>query len=133
MTTEPKNVLGGPLAPCSDAPRTGFYRTGDCRTGAEDEGEHIVCVEVNEAFLTFSKAHGNDLTTPRPELGFPGLQPGDRWCVCAGRWLEAYVVGLAPPLVLEATEASFGRLVEAEVLRRYALRQPGEMGGAAHE
>jgi uncharacterized protein (DUF2237 family) len=116
-----KNVLGGELEPCSSSPVTGFYRTGDCRTGPEDIGEHTVCAEVTEAFLEFSKSHGNDLSTPQPEFGFAGLQPGDRWCVCALRWLEAYQMGLAPPIVPEATHESLLRFVEVDVLKRYGV------------
>jgi uncharacterized protein (DUF2237 family) len=124
----PLNLLGGELQACSQSPRTGFYRTGDCRTGPEDIGEHTVCAEVTDAFLRFSESHGNDLTTPRPEYGFPGLKPGDRWCVCAGRWVEAYAVGLAPPIVLEATHESLARLVEPEVLRYGVPNPSGESG-----
>lgn len=122
-----RNVLGGALEPCSVDPVTGFYRTGDCRTGPEDTGEHTVCAEVTEAFLAFSVAHGNDLSTPRPEFGFPGLKPGDRWCVCAARWMEAFVVGLAPPLVLEATHESLLKRIEKEVLDLYGVT--GASGG----
>jgi uncharacterized protein (DUF2237 family) len=116
-----RNVLGGPLVECSARPLTGFYRTGDCSTGPEDAGEHTVCAVVNDAFLAFSRAHGNDLSTPRPEFGFPGLKPGDRWCVCASRWLEAFAVGLAPPIVLEATHESLLEKLEREVVMRYGV------------
>jgi len=101
-----KNVLGGELVACSGDPVTGFYRNGCCDTGSEDRGLHVVCAEMSEAFLTFSVARGNDLVTPRPEFGFPGLQPGDRWCLCAGRWKEALEAGVAPPVVLAATHVS---------------------------
>lgn len=101
---ESRNVRGGALAPCSLAPRTGFYRNGCCDTGPEDRGSHTVCAIVNAEFLAFSKTAGNDLSTPRPEYGFPGLKPGDRWCLCAPRWQEALEAGAAPPVVLDATE-----------------------------
>lgn len=100
------NVLGGRLINCSTAPMTGFHRDGCCRTGPEDRGSHTVCARVTAAFLAFSAAHGNDLSTPRPEFDFPGLQPGDQWCLCAPRWQEAFLAGAAPPVVLAATEAS---------------------------
>lgn len=100
---QPRNVLGGRLIPCSVDPLTGFYRTGSCESGEEDVGCHAVCAEVTEEFLAFSAAAGNDLSTPRPEYGFPGLMPGDRWCVCAARWKEAYDAGVAPPVILKAT------------------------------
>ncbi len=99
-----RNVLGGPLLTCSVAPLTGFYRTGCCDTGPEDRGRHTVCAVVTEAFLRFSRERGNDLSTPRPEFGFEGLRDGDRWCLCAARWQEAHLAGVAPPVVLEATE-----------------------------
>ena len=101
-----KNVIGTALEPCSRDPVTGFYRSGCCETGPEDRGVHVVCAVMTEAFLAFSTAQGNDLATPHPEWGFPGLQPGDRWCLCAGRWREAYDAGVAPPVVLEATHVS---------------------------
>jgi len=101
-----KNVLGSELEPCSNNPVTGFYRNGCCDTGSEDVGVHIVCAEMTESFLVFSREAGNDLSTPRPEFGFAGLQPGDRWCLCADRWLEAFEANAAPPVVLEATHAS---------------------------
>ncbi|OYX77432.1 MAG: hypothetical protein B7Y82_08300 [Sphingomonadales bacterium 32-65-25] len=100
-----KNVLGGPLLPCSLEPLTGWYRDGCCNTDAADQGLHTVCAVMTEEFLAFSKSAGNDLSTPRPEYGFPGLNPGDRWCLCAGRWEEARVAGFAPEVVLEATHA----------------------------
>jgi hypothetical protein len=98
-----KNVLGGPLIPCSMEPLTGWYRDGCCNTDAADTGLHTVCAVMTEEFLAFSQSAGNDLSTPRPEYGFPGLGPGDRWCLCAGRWEEARVAGFAPEVVLEAT------------------------------
>ena len=97
------NVLGGRLAPCSDGPVTGFYRTGCCDTGPGDFGSHTVCVVMTDSFLAFSMAAGNDLSTPRPEFDFPGLRPGDRWCLCAPRWQEAFAAGCAPDVVLEAS------------------------------
>lgn len=111
-----KNVLGGELEPCSADPLTGFFRDACCNTGPEDVGSHTVCCVVTEAFLAFSRTCGNDLSTPRPEYGFPGLKPGDRWCVCAARWAEAYDAGVAPPVVLEATHEAALHLVELEAL-----------------
>ena len=99
------NVLAGPLATCSTDPLTGWKRDGCCDTDAADRGLHVVCAVVTAEFLAFSAEVGNDLSTPRPEYGFPGLSPGDRWCLCAGRWEEARVAGFAPPVVLEATHA----------------------------
>jgi hypothetical protein len=98
-----KNVLGGELEPCSLEPLTGFYRDGCCHTGPEDIGSHTVCVEVDAAFLAFSRSRGNDLTTPQPAYRFPGLEPGDRWCLVAARWMEAWEAGCAPPVFLRAT------------------------------
>ncbi|HSG90275.1 MAG TPA: DUF2237 domain-containing protein [Pseudomonadales bacterium] len=115
-----RNVLGGVLAPCSMAPLTGYFRDGCCHTDATDIGRHVVCAEVTEAFLDFSLARGNDLVTPRPEFGFEGLAPGDRWCLCAARWLEAQQAGVAPLVVLAATHVSTLELVPIELLRRYA-------------
>ncbi|MEO1121181.1 MAG: DUF2237 domain-containing protein, partial [Pseudomonadota bacterium] len=94
------NVLGAPLEPCSTAPLTGFFRNGCCDTGPMDQGMHTVCAVVTDAFLTFSKSRGNDLSTPRPEYGFDGLKEGDRWCLCAMRWVEAYEAGVAPKVIL---------------------------------
>ena len=116
-----RNVLGGVLLPCSVAPLTGFYRDGCCNTGPEDLGLHVVCVEVTAGFLAFSRGRGNDLSTPRPEYGFPGLAPGDRWCLCAARWEEARLAGLAPPVLLEATHEAALSIVRIEDLRQHAL------------
>ena len=101
-----KNVLGTTLRTCSRNPLTGFFRNGCCETDGEDAGEHTACVRVTAPFLEFSKQAGNDLSTPRPEFGFLGLNPGDQWCVCAARWVEAYKAGVIAPLVLEATHES---------------------------
>ena len=111
-------MLGQPLEPCSMQPRTGFFRTGCCETDDTDVGRHVVCVEMTAEFLAFSTSRGNDLSTPRP--GFPGLQPGDRWCVCAARWQEALDAGVAPPVVLAATHESTTEIVEREDLLQYA-------------
>ncbi|MGI9601722.1 MAG: DUF2237 family protein [Acidimicrobiales bacterium] len=100
-----RNVLGTELESCSTDPMTGFTRNGCCETNAQDEGVHTVCAIVTADFLAFSAEAGNDLSTPRPEFGFPGLVPGDQWCLCAPRWAEAYEAGVAPPVVLEATHA----------------------------
>jgi len=115
------NVLGGPLLPCSVAPLTGFFRDGCCNTGPEDVGLHVVCVEVTADFLAFSQARGNDLLTPIPEYGFPGLKPGDRWCLCAARWEEARRAGLAPPVLLEATHVAALEVCALDHLKAHAL------------
>lgn len=121
MTREPdENVVGGALLPCSNDPVTGFYRDGCCATGPEDVGSHTVCSVLTADFLEFSRRAGNDLSTPRPEWGFPGLEPGDRWCVCAERWLEAYDAGHAPPVVLGATHRRALDVVPIELLTRHA-------------
>jgi len=99
------NVLGTRLVPCSYDPLTGFFRDGCCNTDAHDQGSHVVCATVTQAFLDFSRLQGNDLATPRPEYRFAGLKPGDRWCLCAMRWKQAYEEGVAPPVVLESTHA----------------------------
>jgi uncharacterized protein (DUF2237 family) len=117
----PRNVLGGLLRPCSERPLTGFYRDGCCNTGEDDAGMHVTCVEVTAEFLEFSKSRGNDLTTPRPEFGFPGLQPGDRWCLCAARWMEAAEAGIAPRIVLAATHEAMLDYAPLSILKRYAL------------
>ncbi len=114
------NVLGEPLTTCSDNPRTGWYRSGCCETDPEDRGAHTVCAVMTAEFLAFSKSRGNDLSTPRPEFEFPGLKPGDRWCLCAARWVEAYQAGVAPRLVLAATHQRTLQYAPLEVLRPYA-------------
>jgi uncharacterized protein len=114
------NVKGGALAPCSDEPVTGFYRNGCCDTGPDDMGMHTVCAVMTEAFLVYSKLAGNDLSTPRPEVGFPGLRAGDRWCLCVGRWREALAAGVAPPVVLEATHEEALAVVPLDDLERHA-------------
>lgn len=121
IETQERNVLGGPLAACSLAPRTGFFRDGCCRTGPDDLGAHVVCALVTTQFLEFTAARGNDLSTPRPELDFPGLKPGDRWCLCALRWREALDAGVAPPVVLEATHERALAVVPLERLREHAV------------
>lgn len=118
----PKNVLGGELQPCGLDPVTGFYRDGCCNTSAEDFGRHTVCAVMTEPFLVFSSERGNDLSTPRPEFRFPGLKPGDRWCVCAGRWREAADAGVAPPVVLEATHEKALELLALADLEYHALQ-----------
>ncbi|NBW97029.1 MAG: DUF2237 domain-containing protein [Planctomycetia bacterium] len=116
-----RNVLGGPLIPCSHEPLTGFFRDGCCRTGQADEGVHTVCSVMTADFLEFTVAAGNDLVTPRPEWNFPGLVAGDRWCLCAARWLEAARAGRAPPVVLEATHEKSLDVVPFELLRKNAV------------
>lgn len=115
------NVLGGPLLPCSEKPVTGFFRDGCCNTSEEDVGSHTVCVVLTDDFLEFSRFAGNDLTTPRPEFGFPGLQAGQRWCLCAARWLQALRAGKAPRVVLNATNQAALEIVPLEELKRYAI------------
>lgn len=116
-----KNVLGGELKSCSEQPMTGFFRDGCCNTGPHDTGAHTVCAELTAEFLQFSKDAGNDLSTPRPEFAFPGLNPGDRWCLCAARWVEAYEAGAAPRVVLEATHERTLDYVPLATLRRFAI------------
>jgi uncharacterized protein (DUF2237 family) len=116
-----RNVNGGELEPCSFEPLTGFYRDGTCRTGAGDVGVHAVCAIMTEEFLAFSLSVGNDLSTPHPEWGFPGLQPGDRWCLCASRWQEALDAGCAPPVVLSATHVAALEFSALADLRAYAV------------
>lgn len=115
------NVLGGTLEPCSTDPMTGFYRDGCCTTGPQDRGRHTVCAVMTEAFLQFTKAQGNDLSTPRPEFNFPGLTPGDRWCLCAARWQEAVEAGIAPPVVLNATHEQALSIVDLDDLKAHAV------------
>jgi len=114
------NVKGGALAPCSESPLTGFYRNACCDTGPEDTGMHTVCAVMTDAFLVYSKLAGNDLSTPRPEFGFPGLRAGDRWCLCVGRWREALAAGVAPPVVLEATHEEALAVVTLDDLEMHA-------------
>jgi len=121
MPFEARNVLGGPLALCSSAPRTGFFRDGCCNTDADDVGIHVICARMTREFLDFERARGNDLVTPVPAARFPGLTPGDRWCVCAGRWREALDAGVAPPVVLQATHEEALAVVPLADLRRYAV------------
>ena len=116
-----RNVLGGELQPCGRQPLTGFFRNGCCDTGDEDFGRHTVCARVTAEFLEFARAQGNDLVTPVPELGFPGLRPGDRWCLCAARWRQALEAGVAPPVVLSATHESTLEVVPLEDLTRHGL------------
>jgi hypothetical protein len=115
------NVFGEPVAMCSLAPLTGFFRDGCCHTGPEDVGVHTVCVEVTAEFLEFSKSRGNDLSKPQPEFGFAGLEPGDRWCLCAARWQEALEAGCAPRVVLAATHAATLEVIALTDLKRHAL------------
>jgi hypothetical protein len=115
------NVLGEPLVPCSLDPVTGFYRDGCCNTGYDDTGIHTVCVRVTAKFLAFSKERGNDLSTPAPQFGFPGLKPGDQWCLCAGRWKEALDAGAAPRVVLAATHEETLAIVALADLKRHAV------------
>lgn len=117
---EDVNVVGGSLLECSSEPLTGFFRDGCCATGPEDAGSHTVCAVMTARFLAFSLQAGNDLSTPRPEWGFPGLHPGDRWCVCASRWLEAQRAGCAPPVLLGATHVRALEVVPIDVLSAYA-------------
>jgi len=115
-----KNVLGLPLEPCSHDPLTGFYRNGCCDTGREDVGLHLVCIRATREFLAYSRSVGNDLSTPMPQYEFPGLQAGDRWCLCVERWQQAHQAGKAPKVVLASTHISTLEFVELEVLERFA-------------
>jgi len=119
MTPSQRNLLGQPIEPCSLEPRTGWFRTGCCETDENDVGRHVVCIQATAEFLAFSKARGNDLSTPRP--GFPGLHPGDRWCVCAARWQEAFDAGAAPPVFLAGTHESATEVCERDALMQHAL------------
>ena len=117
-----KNVLGGMLQSCCHSPKTGYFRDGYCRTDNTDFGSHVICAEVTARFLEFSKSRGNDLTTPRPEYNFPGLSPGDRWCLCALRWKEAWEEGLAPAVILEACDEAALRYITLEILKDFAIK-----------
>ena len=117
-----RNVLGTDLEPCSFDPMTGYYRTGCCESRGDDPGMHVVCAVMTEEFLEFTVKAGNDLVTPQPQWGFPGLLPGDRWCLCAARWLEAAKAGSPPPVVLEATHEKSLAIVPLELLERHAVK-----------
>jgi uncharacterized protein len=121
-----RNVMGGVLEACGTEPLTGFYRDGCCTTGPEDLGSHTVCTVVSAEFLGFQQQVGNDLSTPRPEYGFPGLRPGDRWCVVAARWLQAYRAGAAAGVVLAATNERALLVVPLEALRQHAVDVPDD-------
>ncbi|MEO1267553.1 MAG: DUF2237 domain-containing protein [Myxococcota bacterium] len=115
------NVLGQPLEPCSTSPMTGFFRDGCCNTGPRDVGLHVVCAEMTTEFLAYTRSRGNDLSTPIPAYRFPGLQPGDRWCLCALRWREALEADVAPPVVLTATHEAALKVVSLEQLKAHAI------------
>ncbi len=121
LKDESLNVFGEPLLPCSEDPVTGFFRDGCCNTSDADVGSHTVCVEVTRDFLEYSRFRGNDLTTPVPQFGFPGLKPGDRWCLCAARWLEAHEQEMAPRVFLQRTHQRALDTVPLAVLRQYAV------------
>ncbi|MDJ1174747.1 DUF2237 family protein [Roseofilum capinflatum] len=119
--SEAKNVFGEPLQPCCTDPMTGYYRTGYCETGPGDFGLHVVCAKVTDEFLEYTRKQGNDLSTPVPIYGFPGLKSGDRWCLCASRWKEALEAGVAPPVVLSATHLNTLAVIPLELLKEYAV------------
>lgn len=119
MTATNKNVLGTPLEPCCLEIRSGFYRDGYCRTGDLDLGKHVVCAVITEGFLVYSRARGNDLVTPRPDWDFPGLKAGDKWCLCASRWKEAYDAGFAPPVVLESCHEAATEIIDLDILKAH--------------
>ena len=121
--SQARNVLGSELETCCSDPVTGYYRDGKCNTGAGDYGAHVVCAQLTEEFLKFTKSQGNDLSTPIPEFNFPGLKPGDRWCLCASRWKEALDAGVAPPVVLSSTHASTLEYVSLDELKQHAQAQ----------
>ena len=123
MTASARNVLGQPLQPCCTSPMTGFYRNGRCDTGPGDAGVHVVCAQMTDEFLAFSQESGNDLSTPKPEWGFPGLQAGDCWCLCAARWKEAYDAGLAPAVKLSATHISALEFASLEEMQEHAVKE----------
>ncbi len=118
---ETRNVLGEPLATCGEDPMTGFFRDGCCRTGPADLGVHVVCARVTAEFLEYTRSRGNDLTSPVPAAGFPGLKPGDRWCLCAARWREALEAGCAPKVVLRATHEAALEHVDLDALKAHAV------------
>jgi uncharacterized protein len=119
-----RNVLGTALEPCCFEPLTGFYRDGHCHTGADDRGVHVVCAVMSDEFLAFTKSQGNDLSSPKPMFGFPGLKAGDRWCLCADRWQEALAAGVAPPILLNATHEAALRTIDLDVLEQHAYTPP---------
>lgn len=121
LSVEARNVLGGPLASCSEDPLTGWLRDGCCRTDGLDFGRHVVCAVMTEEFLAFTRSRGNDLSTPVPEHGFPGLKPGDRWCLCVDRWREALTAGFAPPVVLAATHIAALGVVSLDDLEAHSI------------
>lgn len=127
MTTGDRNVLGGPLQECGTDPVTGYYRDGCCTSGPEDLGSHTICAVVTSDFLAHQQSVGNDLSTPRPEWGFAGLVPGDRWCVVAARWAQAHEAGAAAPVVLASTHERALQIVPLEVLRAYAADVPDDL------
>jgi uncharacterized protein (DUF2237 family) len=122
MNFRSRNVFGEPLQACSENPVTGFYRNGCCDSGEDDQGDHMVCAIMTANFLEFSKSQGNDLSTPIPQFNFPGLEPGDRWCLCAPRWKEAYNAGMAPKVVLEATNELTLNEVTMDMLLEHAFK-----------
>jgi uncharacterized protein len=124
ISSRPKNVLGSELQCCCTSPRTGFYRDGFCQTGPMDYGSHTVCAQVTAEFLEFSRSRGNDLITPIPSYDFPGLKPGDKWCLCVSRWREALEAGVAPPIVLESCHEKTLDVVRLEDLQQYAINSP---------
>ena len=124
MSMQTRNILGSALVPCSYDPLTGFYRDGCCETDAHDAGSHVICAKVTQEFLDFSVTVGNDLSTARPEYRFAGLRPGDRWCLCARRWQQAFEAGVAPPVVLESTHERARDFVKLGQLQAYALAKP---------
>jgi uncharacterized protein len=126
-SSDERNVLGRPLESCGVEPLTGFYRDGTCRSGPDDLGRHTVCTVVSAEFLAFQRDVGNDLSTPRPEFGFPGLKPGDRWCVVAARWMQAYQAGAAAGVVLAATNQRALEVVPLEALRQHAVDVPDDI------
>ncbi|MDX1640835.1 MAG: DUF2237 domain-containing protein [Balneolaceae bacterium] len=123
MKFQSRNVFGEPLQTCSTEPLTGYYRNGCCDSGEDDRGDHMVCAIMTKDFLKFSKAKGNDLSTPMPQFNFPGLKPGDQWCLCAPRWKEAYEEGMAPKVVLEATNELTLEVVSMDMLLEYAYKR----------
>ena len=132
-TGEERNVLGGPLEPCGTDPMTGFTRDGSCRSGPDDVGSHTVCAVVSAEFLELQRQLGNDLRTPRPEYDFPGLRPGDRWCVVAVRWLQAFQAGVPTGVVLAATNAKALEVVPLEVLRSHAVDVPDDLSSLGEQ